>query len=766
MLTGVESLLPTGTGLSHYQIIKQIGKGGMGVVYLAKDLTLHRKVAIKVLPESLSDNADRLSRFEQEAVAASALNHPNILTIHEIGESGGTHFIVSEFVNGHTLSERIDSLSLAESIDVAGQIASALEAAHRSGIVHRDIKPENIMIRDDGIVKVLDFGLAKLAETRVSLADAEADTRAQVNTQPGTLLGTVHYMSPEQARGQDVDSGTDIWSLGVVLFEMISGRLPFQGESDFDYIAAILKSEPQALKSVVPYIPDTLNDIVARAMEKDRSKRYRTSSEILQDLELLRRGRMARPDVLQESNSDRGNGAGTSPTELLPTTDNKPRFSSWHKTGIAAVALVLLLVFSATSYRMYSGNWLPAAIAPASQPEIRSLAILPLKSLDSGENYMGLGIADGIIRRISPTDALTVRPVSAVRRYLDEQTDAMAAANQLGVEAVLEGTIQTSGDRTRVNVNLLRVQDATSLWSDSFDVRSTDVFSVQDNVAQKIANTLKVKLDPAQRERLTKRYTSNAEAYSYFTKAMFHFGSVRADFVRHQDELATAIEQFEKAYAIDPDYALAYSQCAYAYAWKAVFLNGNKQDIDRAGELLRIAERIDPELPDVHVARSFMLYSWYEYWNVPAAIREIRMAQSLDPNAGHIELSELYFHLGLESQSLREKEIAMQIDPTDEGIKRSLVNELYLSMRPDEALEADRKYFGGGTNETYYLQKRMFKEAEDLIEEVAKSDPANLAVLDLRAALFASQGKHKKAQAVLRELIPRLKMRRDYHHFT
>lgn len=767
MLTGVESLLPAGTRLSRYQIIEQIGKGGMGVVYLAKDLSLHRKVAIKVLPASLSENADRLSRFEQEAVAASALNHPNILTIHEIGESGGTHFMVSEFVKGQTLSERIGTLSMSESVDVASQIAAALEAAHHSGIIHRDIKPENIMIRDDGIVKVLDFGLAKLAENRVSIADTEADTRAQVNTRPGTLLGTVHYMSPEQARGQDVDSGTDIWSLGVVLFEMIAGSLPFEGESDFDYIAAILKSEPAALKTAVPQVPNSLNDIVARAIEKDRSKRYRTSSELLRDLATLRRGRTTQPQAAHASDTGRGNDARSSPTDVLSTGGKRPASHDFgFKKGIAAGAILLLLVLAAASYRMYSGSWLPALSAPASKPEIKSLAVLPLKSLDADENYLGFGIADAVIRRISQTGQLTVRPTSAVRRYLTEDTDALTAAKQLTSDAVLEGTVQRVGDRLRVTVNLLRTGDGASLWAESFDTQVTDIFAVQDKVAQQVAARLQLQLDPSQQERLAKRTTSNPVAYEYYVKGVYSFNQRRFDDTA-REQIDSTIDLLRKAIDNDPNYALAHAKLAHAYAWKGLFIEIDDQPrlLALANEEIEKADAIDPQLAETHISRFRIMFSEPGGWRIEEAVKELLMAQQIDPNVGHEELADMYLHIGLEDLMDREIRRALEIDPTSEWIKLQMLVFYLVLNRYDDYLKVKNEHFPEVPVQAgYFLVKGDLAKAKELLDEEAKKDPRG-ADPTLKSMLFAMEGRKRESEALVPAILKEAKrMSPAYHH--
>jgi len=335
--------------IGHYQIMEQIGEGGMGVVFLARDLRLHRNVAIKVLPETVSTDKSRLNRFEQEAVAASALNHPNILTIHEIGRSDNAKFIVSEYVNGFTLREKIPTLTVSESIDLAIQVASALEAAHKHGIVHRDIKPENIMVREDGLVKVLDFGLAKLTEKQISFLNNEAATLAMVKTEPGMIMGTASYMSPEQARGLEVDCRTDIWSLGAVLFEMIAGYPPFEGETSMDVVASILNKEPRQLTSASGTL--RINDIIYHCLQKKPSDRYQSAGELTADLRFLKRAHDAKadPDVRLLKNN-------TAVTEVLPTSSTRRWLVSDPKRVIVAG---LAPVLAAAAIAIYI--WAPGA---------------------------------------------------------------------------------------------------------------------------------------------------------------------------------------------------------------------------------------------------------------------------------------------------------------------------------------------------------------------------------------------------------------------
>ena len=561
--------------LSHYKILKLLGEGGMGEVYLAQDTRLERKVALKILPAAFVQDAERMRRFVREAKAASALNHPNILTIYETGETDNTNYISSEYVEGETLSERLrrEPLSLKTALNIAMQIASALQAAHGAGIVRRDIKPDNVMIRPDGFVKLLDFGIAKLTEKKPELIDAEAATAIKTNTTPGMIIGTANYMSPEQARGQKVDARSDIFSFGLVLYKMLSGKRAFEGENAMDVISSILQKEPVPLNRLKPEVPHEIERIVGKALRKDYEERYQTAKDLLIDL------KDARTDLEFQNKLERTTAAPDreqAETQIIDatTTDSAQKTSTAeyiaaeiknHK--LAAIAALLVLTFGvAPLYYFTRSN---VSNKQTSGETINSLAVLPLKSLDAGENYLGLGIADAVIRRINQTGKLIVRPTSAVRRYLNEDTDALTAARQLNADAMLEGNVQRADDRLRVSVNLLHTSDGASLWADNFDMRMTDIFTVQDTVAQQVAARLQLRLDPSQQARLVKRSTSNPVAYEFYLKGVYTFDQ-RVSFSKSQRE--TTINFFKQAIEADPNFALAHAQLAYAYAVKAVFM--------------------------------------------------------------------------------------------------------------------------------------------------------------------------------------------------
>ena len=756
-----------GETFGRYKVLGILGEGGMGTVYLAQDTSLGRKVALKLLPGYFTEDKDRVRRFEQEARAASALNHPNILTIYEVGRTDGRYFIATEFIDGVTLRERMagGAMELSEVLETATQVASALAAAHEAGIVHRDIKPENIMLRRrDRYVKVLDFGLAKLTENAGSpeAPASEMPTRAMEVTGPGVVMGTVAYMSPEQARGLAVDARTDIWSLGCVLYEMLAGRAPFKGGTATDTLVAILEKEPPPLENLAAGpVPAELNSVVNKTLRKDKGERYQTSEELLTDLRNLKErlefearfGRAAPPGL-------KGKTAKAAPRRML---EGKARGRGF-KLSRRAAALAALLLVTVAGALTYVWRWRQTPAPP--QPEIRTLAVLPLRSLDAGENYLGLGIADAVIRRISQTGGLIVRPTSAVRRYLNEEADAISAARQLQTDAVLEGSVQRADDRLRVSVNLLRTGDGASLWADNFDMRMTDIFTIQDTVAQQVAARLLLRLDPEQQARLTKRSTSNPVAYEYYVKGVYSFDQRGWDNTAKPQAEAT-IDLFKKAIVADPNFALAHAQLAYVYAWLAIFIEPTEQPVwaGRAKEEISRAETLDPQLAETHLVRHLLLFSAYEGWQNEAAVRELLVAQQLSPNIGHAELGSVYTHIGLEDLAARELQRALDIDPTSEYVKGEIYGTYYITNKYDEALAADQKFFGGKPNAWYFLGKGRLDEAQKIIEETLAKEPDNPLAHRRKALLLALRGDFRAAEAEIPLMLNNQSRNdRSYHH--
>jgi serine/threonine-protein kinase len=740
-------VLAPGTKLGRYEIRSQLGAGGMGEVYLAEDTRLDRKVALKILAKDLASDPDRMKRFVQEAKAASALNHPNIITIYEIDQTDSTPFIATEFIEGSTLRERmrVQALAVGEVLNVAIQIASALAAAHANGIVHRDIKPANIILRSDGIAKVLDFGIAKLIERgSQEWVDSEALT-SPIKTDSGVVMGTAIYMSPEQARGHQVDARTDIFSLGVVIYELLTGHLPFEGSSVYEIIAAILSDREPPPLGYSREVPAELERIVSKALRKNRDERYQTIKDLLLDLQSLK----------QQLEFERAHPTGS-------TKEDKPVQASWIRTRqkqVLGVFAIVLLLAGVVAYA-----WWKQAHA-LNQPEIKSLAVLPLKSLDAGDNYLGLGIADATIGRVSQTGRLIVRPTSAVRRYLNENTDALTAAKQLEVDSVLEGSFQRADDRLRVSLNLLRSRDGTSLWTDSFELKMSDIFTIQDTVAQQVASRLRLQLDPSQRAQLTKRYTSNPIAYDFYLKAVFTYDQ-RMSASDANKALRSAIDLYKNAIDADPNFALAHAQLAYCYARMAVFQEPTHPEwVERAKEEINRAQQLDPQLAETHLARFQLLYSEFEGYQGEAAVREVRLANQLNPNVGHSELTYLYQHLGLEDLAVRELARAYEIDPTSDALKSSTVT-MYEVQSKYAEYAANQSVRGRGRSEVwYFMGKGQLAEAQKAFDEWAAKQPNHTELTPTKALLLASNGDFQAAEAEIPIILGKHPLKDPlYHH--
>ncbi len=774
-----KSVFGKGHCLGHYEIIEQIGAGGMGEVYLAADTRLNRRVALKVLPAASVSNREANQRLWREARAAATLDHPHICAIHEISEADGCCFIVMQYVEGETLADKLkrEKMNLREVLNIAVQVADALAEAHAAHIIHRDIKPANIIVNNKGQAKVLDFGLAKFAAENLA-AQSKAAT-AELLSKSGAIMGTVPFMSPEQVRGKRLDARTDIFSFGAMLYEMSCGQLPFARETDAETISAILRDEPPLAK-----IPGELQPIVQKSLLKNAAERYQTAQDLLVDLKSLQkrleleteRSAAAEKFGVPTLSGFHSTDENLSPqnetltSNSLPLTGGTSNISSAEylvteiKRHKLAASVVLIVLLTAT-IAVVSFNYFRAPTGEKNQ--VASIAVLPLRSLnpEANDQYLGLGIADSIIARISQIGALTVRPTSAVRKYVNLEIDSLEAAREQKVDSVLDGTVQRSGDRLRVSVNLLKVSDGSSLWADTFNLSFNDIFAMQDEVSRQIAARLRLKLSEAEAARIAKRNTSSPEAYDYYAKAMYHFANIRPE-LNTRSESDLAVDLFKKAIELDPNYALAHAQLGYTYARIAVFQEENPALIEQSKRELAIAERLNPQLAEVHAARYFIAFSQYEGWQIETAIRELRLAQELAPNVAHSELGDLYNHIGLEQQAAEEFELALKVDPNNDATKGGYVGEYFQQARPDDALELNKRFFNRGVDLRYYLEKGMVKEAEPLVEQEYQKNPDSDVARTHRLLLLALQGKHGEAQAAVPAFLERLRKNRGFHHYT
>ncbi len=723
--------LPDGTPFGPYEIRRRLGRGGMGEVYLAYDTRLKREVALKLLPATLTADPVARRRLLEEARLAARVEHPNVCGVHEVGEHEGRVFIAMPRVPGVTLEERLAAGSLPEeqAIPIALQIAQAVAHAHEQGVIHRDLKPRNVMISPEGRALVLDFGVARLSDP----ADRPEGTVA-TRTAPGVVSGTPSAMSPEQARGEPIDVRTDVFSFGALLYRMLTGIDPFEGESSADSIAAVLLREPLPLATAAPRVGGELARIVHKCLEKDRALRYGSMREVVVDLERLRRGTTAGIHV----------PAGT--------RRRGPGRAVWIVSALALAAVIAAV----TSLSPWRGRG-----------AVRTLAVLPFHPLSAGteENYLGLGIADAIISRVSQDTGLVVRPTSAVRRYATVEASAAQAARELGVDAILEGTWQREGGRLRVTGNLLRRSDGASLWSDRFEANSGDIFAIQDTISDQLAERLRTRLANRAAPLPAHGGTKNPNAYDAYAKGLYYF-SERGYSPDQRGNSDQAIRLFQEAVRLDPQYALAHAQLAYAFVWTALFIDTDSTLIAHAERELDAAERIDPGLGLVPLVRSQMLFSRYMGWRIDEAIAAIRRARTLDPRLGANERADLAMHLGVEEEWRRAAEGALAQDPMNQRVRTNYVNDAYLLDRPELGRKLQKDLLGEAPDVRYWFATGDVAHAVRYIEQFARAHPEDaFAMIDLGAAR-AMQGRCREADSLARAFAPRLVRDRAYHHLT
>ena len=624
-----------GTRLGRYEIRSQLGAGGMGEVYLAQDTKLDRKVALKILPPKLAEDKDRMSRFVREAKFASALNHPNIITIHEVGEIDGTYFIATEFIEGETLKTRLqrESPSLKSILEIALQVASALDVAHRAGIVHRDIKPDNIMVRHDGIVKVLDFGLVKLTATDSSEVDREGETKMQVNTSMGVIMGTVAYMSPEQARGQVTDARTDIWSFGCVLYEMLTRQQPFQGETMADVWANIIHREPASILAHRSDVPAELERIVAKTVRKNRDERYQSTKELFNDLQQLQ-------------------------TRLLVEAE---------------------IIRSGSSERM-------AQIQPS--PFLNSIAVLPFANLSAEKDneYFSEGLTEEIIMNLSKLQMLKVIARGSTMRYVKEGKTHKQTAGDLGVQYLLEGSVRRQGGDLRITAQLIDALRDVYVWAETYRGTMKDIFDIQEKVAAEIVQALQLRLSPDERQNLKKRFTENTEAYQLYLQGRFFWNK------RSEKGLKTAIRYFEQAIEKDPHYALAWAGIADSYSVLGEFGNIPRKELyPKAEAAVKKALEIDNRLAEVHTSLASLLM--LSKWDWANSEKEFKLALELNPNyaTAHHWYSQWFLNMGRLEEALRMISWAAELDPVSQAILKDKGLALYYNRQYDEAIEMARR---------------------------------------------------------------------------
>jgi len=668
--TEASPTLAPGTRLAEYQIISLLRSGGMGQVYVGQDPRLKRRVALKVLSPGLTLDAEGVRRFEQEAQAASALNHPNILTIFEFGEVNGLHFMASELVEGATLREKLadGGLELRSAVDIALQIGGALKAAHARGIVHRDIKPENIIVRPDGLVKVLDFGIAKLTEKPTG------DTTGRPITQTGMVVGTLKYMSPEQARGIKVDGRSDIFSLGAVFYEMISGRAPFEARTGSDLIAEILKTDPPPLPVTATEASPVLQNIVSKAIQKNREARYQTAAEFSKDLSALKK-EMDFQAHLQEGAARDGQRRITEEPRVLTEQKTDPGMQTL--AGFAtggfllspikwALVMVLLLALGGGYFALRTASTGHASTQP------RSLAVLPFRNLkpDPATDFLGFSLADAVITKLGYVSALTLRPSSAVDKYRNRNIDPQKVAAELKVDTLLTGSFVKDGDDLRITTQLIDARADKILWRDAIDLKYDKLLTVQDRVSQQIIRGLELSLSPAEAEHLKSAGTIGAQAYEYYLRGVDLYSL---------NDFSGAVKILERSTEMQPDYAPTWAHLGRAYSTSASLHFGGRAFYQKAQDAQQRALALDPSFVEPRVYMGNLLT---DTGRVEEAVPLLRAAVQANPNnaEAHWELGYAYRFGGMLPESIAEAERARGFDPEVKINSSALNSYLYLGQ--------------------------------------------------------------------------------------
>jgi eukaryotic-like serine/threonine-protein kinase len=708
----------TGQTISHYRILTKLGGGGMGVVYEAEDLSLKRHVALKFLPDSMAETGDALERFRREAQSASALNHPNICTIHEIGEHEGRPFIAMELMKGKTLKHQINSqpMEIDQVLELGVQISDALDAAHTEHIIHRDIKPANIFVTERGQAKLLDFGLAKQNIHEPTDTEMPTASAPQQLTKSGSTMGTVAYMSPEQARGKELDARSDLFSFGVVLYEMVTGKLPFDGYTTGQTLEAIFTKEPAAPVRLNPKVPAKLEEIIAKAMEKDRNLRYQSAAEMRTDLQRLRRG------------------TGTAETQ----SSKKSR--AW----IFASAMIVVLLAAAMFY--ISRKPKPPAVTTGKT----AIAVLPFTNLstDKEQEYFSDGLSEELLNVLAKNPRLQVTSRTSAFSFKGKETDIKTIAQKLNVTHVLEGSVRKAGNQLRITAQLIEVATDSHLWSQTYDRQMENIFAVQDEIAASVANALKATLEGVP----SKAQQTNPEAYNAYLQGRYFADR------RTREDLEKAIGYYEQALRIDPNYARAWVELSGVHVNQVGSgLIPVDEGFGKARKEVQKALELNPDLAEAYAQMGFikMVHDW-DWTGADAALQK---ALELEPaNADVVRrAANLAGTLGRFDEAITLDRRAIELDPLRITTYNNLGVRAYYAGRFDQAEQALRKVLELNPQHpsTHSFLNQIYLAQSKLAEALAemKKEPEPVWRLHGLALAYHAAGKKKEAEDALAKFI-------------
>ena len=761
--------LGVNTTLSHYRIVSKIGEGGMGEVYLAQDTKLDRKVALKILPGDVASNRDRMERFIREAKSAATLNHPNIATIHEIGESDGVNFIAMEFIDGVTLREKIhhEGTPLRKLLRFLQHAADGLAKAHAAGIVHRDLKPDNIMITRDGHAKILDFGLAKLIEPQpVPAGDSDEVATAVMlqRSSPGAIMGTVGYMSPEQARAKNIDQRSDIFSFGCVLYEAVTARKPFVGDSVVDTLHKIIHDSPQPVTDSNPTASPELQRVIRRCLAKDPDERFQSIKDVAIELKELRRElEGVAVTTLPGVKSENVSVTDATGTQSPDKTDNPASSLSTHASGtqsilagsghpklITAVVVGLVLIAAITALGFYlRGRSTSAAI--------KSIAVLPFqnRSADKDTDYLSDGLAESLVFRLSQLPGLKVSPTTSVMQYRGNGADLGKIASELGVDSVMTGRFTKRGDNLEITVELVDTRNNKSLWGEQYERKMSDLLATQREIANTVTQKLQLRL-AGDETGIAKKYTSNNEAYQLYLKGRFHWAK------RTKDDLQKSIEAYKQAIEIDPTFALAYVGIAYAYNSMGKNPDSAPKDaIPFAKAAAARALELDPSLAEAHAAMADSLA--IGDWNWTESEREFKRSIELDPNVSYTHLAYAGSYLtaaGRADEVVSESERALELEPVSLINNTVTASSLVYGRKFERALTQARKSFDLDQNFPLsrlwlglaLIANGKYDEAIVFGNEGRQQSPTRWTILFSTALAHARAGHPAEARKIIGEL--------------